>query len=133
MYKHVPSGGRAEIVNIKNSAICDIFYFSSATRGRFSNDYIFLKSMTTWSKSHVQIFKRHYIQIMDRRLSISSDNVWNNQIGCKDILPIYIFQAFETFTLPSSVEDSLYILGHSLSYSLVWPNLLFATAVVSGK
>ena len=31
------SGGRAEIKNIKNSVICDIFNFSSATRERFSN------------------------------------------------------------------------------------------------
>ncbi len=35
---------------IKNSAICHNSHFSSATRGRFSNVYTFLASMTTWSE-----------------------------------------------------------------------------------
>ena len=40
---------------------------------------------------------------------------------------------FEHFTVPSSLDDILYTLGHSLSYALIWPNLLYATAVISGK
>ncbi len=39
----------------------------------------------------------------------------------------------EHFTVPSSLDDILYTLGHSLSYALIWPNLLYATAVISGK
>ncbi len=43
-------GGRAEIENIKNRPFCDIFNFSSATRGHFSNVDTLLASMATWSK-----------------------------------------------------------------------------------
>ena len=40
---------------------------------------------------------------------------------------------FENFTLPPSVDDVLYTLGHSISYGLIWPNFLYATAVISGN
>ncbi len=46
-----PSGGRAEIEYIKNSPFCDIFNFSSATRGLYTNVGTLLASMATWSKN----------------------------------------------------------------------------------
>ena len=39
---------------------------------------------------------------------------------------------FETLTLPTSTDDLLYVLGHSVSYALVFPHFLYATSVVSG-
>ncbi len=42
------SSGWAEIENIKNNAICYVFNFSSATRGRFLNVGTLLSSLATW-------------------------------------------------------------------------------------
>ena len=40
---------------------------------------------------------------------------------------------FESVTLPTSIDDLLYVLGHSVSYALLFPHFLYATSVVSGQ
>ncbi len=58
-------------------------------------------------------------------------NQWAYAGNCADSL-LFFCQAFERFTVPPSMNDALYMLGHCVSYSLIWPNILFATAVLSG-
>ncbi len=66
-------------------------------------------------------FQKHYVSYL----------FWVFTFGLS--ISCILMLIFESVTLPQSVADLLYILGHAVSYALVLPCLLYATSSISGQ